>query len=90
MNLIDQKTFSPVQFPIELFEQRKVTRCVHPWDNTAVGGGFFVDGSTCKTAPSVPKRLTDIGYVFQYAKLDDDVLPGTVQKVTGYLFRRIQ
>ena len=83
-------TFTPDQFPNQLFLQRKVTRCVHPWENTSVGGGFFVDGSTCKSAPSVPKRLIDRGYEFGYAKLTNDPLPGTVHSVTGYLFKRIK
>ncbi len=86
----DQPTFAPSNFPEELFIKRKVSRCQHPWDNISVNGGFFVDAKDVKTAPSVPKRLTDMGVVFEYAKLDNDLFPGTVNRVSGWLFKRIK
>ncbi len=83
-------TFSPDQFPVKLFNEKKISRCTHPWDKTPVGGGFFVDAASCKSAPSLPDRLKKQGYVYEYAKLVNDTIPGTVHSVTGYLFYRLK
>ena len=82
--------FTALDFPNTLFQQNKQSRCSYPWETTLPGGGFFVSMDELgpkKTVPYLPDRLKKKGYVYEYAKLNNEVFQG--RKVTGYLFRRM-
>lgn len=83
--------FTALDFPDTLFQQNKQSRCSYPWETTLPGGGFFVSFDELgvkKTIPVCPDRLKKKGYVYEYAKLNNELYQG--KRVSGYLFRRMQ
>ena len=71
-----------------IFTSHKISRCVIPWENTQPGQFFLLDFEGRKNAPSVPERLKQKGYQYEYAKLDGVFYQG--RKRSGWLFKRIK
>lgn len=67
-------TFSNTDFPQELFNRNKSTRCRYPWYTTEVGGGFYMSykelGGKNKR-PDVPPKLVKQGHRWECAQVTE-------------------
>jgi hypothetical protein len=65
-------TFSSNDFPIEIFNRNKSTRCRYPWYTTPVNGGFYMSfkelGGRNKR-PEVPSKLLKQGQKWECAQI---------------------
>jgi hypothetical protein len=74
MQFIMMTTFSKSDFPQDLFNRNRSTRCRYPWYTTEVGGGFYMSykelGGKTKR-PDVPPKLTKLGQRWESAQIQE-------------------